>query len=157
MIKVGREMLVIAQTSSTICLTGAEPLQRLHVNTFANNTNEFFTTTTTTPKIRVSTMSPQTGAANKFRSIGKPKFPYHRTPRILIEQREREREREKKNASLFSVQCRGHRSRAFAALIFFFSFQKSFSTKKEDKKSEENQPSGKISLSLVLSRSLFLA
>jgi hypothetical protein len=37
------------------------------------------------------------------------------------------------------------------ALIFFFSFQKSFSTKKEDKKSEENQPSGKISLSLVLS------
>jgi len=122
------------------------------VNTFANNTNEFFTTTTTTPKIRVSTMSPQTGAANKFRSIGKPKFPYHRTPRILIEQREREREREKKNASLFSVQCRGHRSRAFAALIFFFSFQKSFSTKKEDKKSEENQPSGKISLSFSLPR-----
>ena len=125
------------------------------MNTFANNTNEFFTTTTTTPKIRVSTMSPQTGAANKFRSIGKPKFPYHRTPRILIEQRERERERERRKMHLFSPFNAGGIVRARSPLSYFFSLFKShFPPRKRIRRAKKTNRRGRslsLSFSLVLS------
>ena len=123
------------------------------MNTFANTQNELLRR-----RIRVSTTSRQTGAANKISMDWKTQLSASSNTPKNTHRTERKRRRKMHLFPPFNAGCIIVRAARSPLLIFFFLYffslfsKVDFRPRKRIREFEENQPSGKISLFSLSSR-----